>query len=316
MARYLLGRLVGIAFVLVVVSIVIFFLMHAIPGGPFDEEKMPLPPAAKENFLRKYGLDQPVYVQYFRYVSNALRGDFGIPFQSPTETVGELIARTWPVSIQLGLVTLAIAIPLGLLLGIAAAQRQNSWVDYLATGIATFGLTIPNFVVAIWLVLLLPPLVNGILGTNWLPTGGWGAPKNYIMPVIALGLAPMALAARYTRASVLEVKRADFIRTAKAKGLGPRRILWRHTMRNSLIPLVTVLGPQIPNLITGTIFIETIFRIPGLGKFFVTSIFRRDYPMIMATLLLVALLWSLVYLLTDILYTVIDPRVRLDKKNA
>ncbi|MGL4650639.1 MAG: ABC transporter permease, partial [Caldilineaceae bacterium] len=296
MARYLLGRLIGIVLVLFVVSIVIFVLMHAIPGGPFDEEKMPLPPAAKENFLRKYGLDQPLYVQYARYMSNALQGDFGIPFQAPNQTVGELIAAKWPVSIRLGLVTLAVAIPLGLLLGILAASRPNSWLDYLTTSIATFGLTIPNFVVAIWLVLLFS------VRLGWLPTGGWGDPQNYLMPVMALGLAPMALTARYTRSSVLETSRADFIRTAKAKGLGPRRILFRHTLRNSLIPLVTVIGPQIPNLITGTIFIETIFRVPGLGQYFVTSIFRRDYPMIMATLLLVALLWSITYLLTDLTY--------------
>lgn len=310
MLRYLLGRIAGIVVVLFVVSIVIFVLMHAIPGGPFDEEKMPLPPEAKANFLRKYGLDQPLYVQYGRYMSHALRGDFGIPFQSPSQTVGQLIAEKWPESIKLGLVTLAVAVPLGLLLGILAASRQNSWLDYLATSIATFGLTVPNFVVAIWLVLLFS------VRLGWLPTGGWGEPKHYIMPVIALGLAPMALTARYTRSSVLEVKRSDYIRTAKAKGLGPRRIMVRHTLRNALIPLVTVIGPQVPNLITGTIFVETIFRVPGLGQYFVTSIFRRDYPMIMATLLLVALLWSVTYLLTDMLYTLIDPRVRLDKKAA
>lgn len=295
---------------LVVVSMVIFFLMHAIPGGPFDEEKMPLPPEAKANFLRKYGLDQPIYIQYLKYMGNALHGDFGVPFQSPTETVAELIGRTWPVSIRLGGMTLLVFIPLGMIIGMIAASRQNTWVDYAASSVATVGLTIPNFVVAIWLVLLFA------VQLKLLPTGGWGQPVHYIMPMIALGLGPMALSARYTRTSILEVQRADFIRTAKAKGLGPRTIMVRHTLRNAMITLITVLGPQIPNLITGTIFIESIFRVPGLGKFFVTSIFRRDYPMIMATLLLVALLWSLVYLLTDILYTLVDPRVRLGGKNS
>ena len=308
MARYILGRLAGIVLVLTIVSVVIFFLMHAIPGGPFDEEKMPLPPAAKANFLRKYGLDQPVYVQYLRYMGNALQGDFGIPFQSPSETVGGLIARTWPVSISLGGVTLLIAIPLGMLMGVLAASRQNSWLDYTMSSLSTLGLTIPNFVIAIWLLLLLS------VRLKWLPTGGWGSWRDYIMPVIALGMAPMALTARYTRTSVLEVSRSDFVRTAKAKGLGPRTIMLRHVLRNSMITLITVIGPQIPNLVTGTIFVESIFRVPGLGKFFVTSIFRRDYPMIMATLLLVALLWSVVYLLTDITYTLIDPRVRLGEK--
>lgn len=310
MARYILGRLAGLVLVLAIVSVVIFFLMHAIPGGPFDEDKMPLPPAAKANFLRKYGLDQPVYIQYLRYMGNALRGDFGVPFQSPTETVAGLIGRTWPVSIKLGGVTLLIALPLGMLLGVVAASRPNSWVDYTTSSLATLGLTIPNFVISIWLLLLLA------VRLKWLPTGGWDSWYHYIMPVIALGMAPMALAARYTRTSVLEVSRSDYVRTARAKGLGPTAIMFRHVLRNSLITLVTVLGPQIPNLITGTIFVESIFRVPGLGKFFVTSVFRRDYPMIMATLLLVALLWSVVYLLTDIIYTLIDPRVRLGEKSV
>ena len=310
MARYLLGRLAGIVVVLFIVSVVIFLLMHAIPGGPFDEDKVPLSPAAKANYLAKYGLDKPLPEQYVRYMANALRGDFGVPFQSPTETVTGLIGRTWPVSAMLGLVTLLVALPLGFLLGVLAAMRQNTWVDYVASSTATLGLTVPNFVVAVWLVLL--------FAVQWrlLPTGGWGEWYHYILPVAALALAPLALTARYTRISILEVGRADYIRTARAKGLSSPQILWRHTLRNALIPLLTVLGPQIPNLITGTIFIESIFRVPGLGKFFVTSILRRDYPMIMALLLLVAVVWSLVYLITDILYVIVDPRVRLDKKNA
>mgnify|MGYP003377940385 CR=1 FL=1 len=308
MLRYILGRLVGIVMVFIVVSIVVFLLMHAIPGGPFDEDKMPLSPAAKANYLRKYGLDKPLPEQYLRYMWAALQGDFGVPFQSPTETVSGLIARTWPVSIKLGMVALAFALPLGLLLGILGAMRQNTWIDYLTSSISVFGLAVPNFVIAVWLVLLLSATFR------LLPTGGWGEWYHYIMPAIALGMAPMALTARYTRSGILEVSRADFIRTARSKGLSERQVLFRHTMKNALIPLITVLGPQIPNVITGTIFIEQVFRVPGLGKFFVTSVFRRDYPMIMATLLLVAVVWALVYLLTDILYTVVDPRVRLDKK--
>jgi ABC-type dipeptide/oligopeptide/nickel transport system permease component len=310
MGRYLLGRLAGVVIVLLIVSVVVFLLMHAIPGGPFDEDKVPLSPAAKANYLAKYGLDRPLPEQYLRYMTNALRGDFGTPFQSPTETVTGLISRTWPVSASLGFVTLLVAIPLGFLLGVLAALRQNTWVDYVASSTATLGLTVPNFVVAVWLVLLFA------VQMRVLPTGGWGEWYHYIMPVIALALAPMALTARYTRTSILEVSRADYIRTARAKGLSQPQILWRHTLRNAMIPLLTVLGPQIPNLITGTIFIESIFRVPGLGKFFVTSILNRDYPMIMALLLLVAVVWSLVYLVTDILYVLIDPRVRLDQKNA
>jgi peptide/nickel transport system permease protein len=307
MLRYILGRLSGIVLVLFVVSVVIFLLMHAIPGGPYDEDKMPLSPQAKANFMRKYGLDKPLHEQYLLYMGNALRGDFGIPFQSPTETVSALIGRTWPVSIALGIVTILIALPLGFLLGVLAATRQNTWIDYAASTTATLGITVPSFVTSVWLLLLFA------VQLRWLPTGGWGQWYHYIMPVIALGLAPMALTARYTRTSILEVARADFIRTARAKGLSDNQVLRRHVLRNALIPLVTILAPQIPNLITGTIFIESIFRVPGLGQFFVTSILNRDYPMIMATLLLVAVLWSFIYLLTDILYTIIDPRVRLGR---
>jgi len=310
MARYLLGRLAGILIVFLIVSVVIFLLMHAIPGGPYNEDKVPLSPEAKANYLRKYGLDRPLVEQYLLYMGNVLRGDFGVPFQSPTETVTGLIARTWPVSASLGFVALLVAIPLGLLLGILAATRQNSWLDYVASTTSTLGLTVPNFVVAVWLVLLLA------VQLKWLPTGGWGEWYHYIMPVAALALAPLALTARYTRTSILEVSRSDFVRTARAKGLSNRQIMMRHTLRNALIPLITVLGPQIPNLITGTIFIESIFRVPGLGKFFVTSILGRDYPMIMALLLLVAVVWSMVYLITDILYTMVDPRVRLGKSRS
>ena len=310
MARYLLGRLGGILIVFFIVSVVIFLLMHAIPGGPYNEDKVPLSPEAKANYLRKYGLDRPLVEQYLLYMSNALRGDFGVPFQSPTETVTGLIARTWPVSASLGLAALLVALPLGLLLGTLAAARQNTWIDYATSTTATLGLTVPNFVVAVWLVLLFA------VQLKWLPTGGWGEWYHYIMPVAALALAPMALTARYTRTSILEVARADYIRTARAKGLSDRQIMTRHTLRNAMIPLLTILAPQIPNLITGTIFIESIFRVPGLGKFFVTSILGRDYPMIMALLLLVAVVWSLVYLLTDILYTIVDPRVRLGKSKS
>jgi peptide/nickel transport system permease protein len=307
MARYLLGRLGGVLIVFFIVSAVIFLLMHAIPGGPYNEDKVPLSAEAKANYLRKYGLDRPLVEQYLLYMGNALRGDFGVPFQSPTETVTGLIGRTWPVSASLGIIALLVALPLGLLLGILAAVRQNTWIDYAASTTSTLGLTVPSFVVAVWLVLLFA------VQLKWLPTGGWGEWYHYIMPVAALALAPMALTARYTRTSVLEVSRADYIRTARSKGLSDRQIMLRHTLRNAMIPLLTILAPQIPNLITGTIFIESIFRVPGLGKFFVTSILGRDYPMIMALLLLVAVVWSLVYLLTDILYTIVDPRVRLGK---
>jgi len=307
---YLVGRVIGIIVVFILVSILAFLLMHSIPGGPFDEEKAPLPPAARENILRKYGLDKPLPEQYVRYMANAVRGDFGVSFQSPTETVTELIARTWPTSMLLGGMAIMVAFSVGLSAGILSAVHQNSWIDYVVTFGSTLGLTVPNFVIALWMLLLFS------VGLAWLPTGGWPSGpgddwKTLIMPVITLALAPTALVARYTRSSLVEVLHAEYVRTARAKGLRENSVVVGHALKNALIPLITILGPQIPNLITGTIFVEVIFRVPGLGKFFVTSIGLRDYPMIMATMLLVATLWSVTYLLSDILYTIVDPRVRL-----
>jgi ABC-type dipeptide/oligopeptide/nickel transport system permease component len=309
MARYLVGRIFGLIIVFLIVSIVAFLLMHAVPGGPFDEEKQPLPPAAKANILRKYGLDKPLWEQYLRYMGSALHGDFGISFQSPTENVTELIGRTWPISIQLGMLAVLLAFSTGLTAGIVAAVKQNSWVDHLVTFVSTLGITVPSFVIAIWLLLLFS------VQLRWLPTGGWpgsgGDWTTLILPVITLALGPSAIIARYTRASMVEVLQADYIRTARAKGLREGTVVMRHALKNALIPMITILAPLIPSLITGTIFVEVIFRVPGLGKFFVSSIYLRDYPMIMATMLLVAMLWSITYLLSDILYIVVDPRVSL-----
>jgi ABC-type dipeptide/oligopeptide/nickel transport system permease component len=309
MVAYLIRRIIGLVIVFLIVSILAFLLMHSVPGGPFDEEKSPLPPAGKANILRKYGLDKPLYEQYLRYMGSALQGDFGISFQSPTESVVQLISRTWPTSMQLGGLAILVAFSSGLTFGIISAVRQNTWVDYVVTFVSTLGITVPSFVIALWLLLVFS------VQLHWLPTGGWpsstGDWKTAILPVITLALGPSALVARYTRASLVEVIRADYIRTAQAKGLSEQRVVLGHALKNALIPLITILAPQIPNLVTGTIFVEVIFRVPGLGKFFVSSIYLRDYPMIMATMLLVAVLWSITYLLSDILYTVVDPRIRL-----
>jgi peptide/nickel transport system permease protein len=310
MLVYLFGRLIGIGVVFVIVSILAFVLMHSVPGGPFDEEKAPLPPAAKENMLRKYGLDKPLYEQYVRYMASAITGDFGTSFQSPTESVTQLIARTWPVSMQLGGLAILLAFIIGITTGILAAVNQNTWIDYVVTFVSTLGITVPNFVIAVWLLLVFA------VGLGWLPTGGWPSSgeidwRTLIMPVITLALGPSALVARFTRVSLVEVLHAEYVRTARAKGLREHSVVLGHALKNALIPLITALGPQIPNLITGTIFVEVIFRVPGLGKFFVTSIALRDYPMIMATMLLVATLWSFTYLASDLLYTVVDPRIRL-----
>jgi peptide/nickel transport system permease protein len=305
MIPYIIRSLGGLIFGIVAASIITFLLMHAVPGGPFDEDKMPLPPEAKANILRKYGLDRPIWEQYLRYMWNALHFDFGVPFQSPTETVVGLIARVWPPTVKIGVVTILISYVLGLVFGIFSAIYHNSWLDYVITFFATAGITVPSFVVATWLVLLFS------VRLGWLPTGGWGELKHYIMPVFAYSLGPMALVARYTRVSMLEVLQADYVRTARSKGLNERRVILVHVFKNALIPLITVLGPNIPNLLTGTIFIESVFRVPGLGRFFVTSMWERDYPLIMALMLLIAVVWGVTYLISDVLYAVVDPRVRL-----
>jgi len=305
MTRYIIGRVSGLLFAVLIVRMITFALMHAVPGGPFDEIQQPLPEAARENILRKFGLDKPVWQQYLLYMESVLHGDFGIPFQSPTETVTGLIARVWIPTLQVGAVTILLAYSLGLLLGILAALNRNTPIDYFVTTLATLGIAVPNWVIAIWMIIVFSVTLH------WLPTGGWGEPVNYIMPVTAYALAPMALVARYTRTSMLEVLNADYVRTARAKGAGQRRVIVRHALSNALLPLITVLGPQIPNLATGSIFIESTFRIPGLGRFFVTSTFLRDYPMIMATIILVAILWGITYALSDILYGIVDQRIRL-----
>ena len=305
MARYILGRLVGLVFVLFAVSLVTFLLTRAVPGDPFASGERELPEATQQARAAKYGFDQPILVQYGRYVWNVLHGDFGVPFQSPTQTVVDVIKDTWPITMRIGLLTILISYPLGVLLGTLAATHRNQWLDYGITFGSTLGMVLPNFVVAIWLLIVFSA------GLGWFPTGGIGTPAHLVLPVIAYSLLPTALVARYTRVSLLEAMGADYVRTARAKGLAERRVLVWHVARNALIPFVTIMIPEIPNILTGSIFIEQIFRIPGLGRFFVTSTLTRDYPMILALVLLVAVVWGITFLLTDVLYTLLDPRIRL-----
>jgi ABC-type dipeptide/oligopeptide/nickel transport system permease component len=304
MTRYLLGRVASLCFSLAAVSVIVFTLMHLVPGGPFVFEKQ-MPDFAMQNILRKYGLDRPVYEQYWSWVTAMLRGDFGIPFQSPTETVVQLIARTWPVTMQVGAVTLLVAFSLGITFGTIAAFNQNSWIDNLVTFTATLGMTLPSFVIGTVLIFTFA------VELGWLPTGGWGEPKHLIMPVTAYALGPMAIVARTTRANLLEVIHADYVRLARARGLPRRLVVGRYVIKNALVPLITVLLPTVPNILTGSIFVESVFSVPGLGRFFTTSALQRDYPMVMACAMLVAVVWGITYLLTDLLYTLIDPRIRL-----
>ncbi len=304
MGHYIVVRTTAILGTLLVISFFVFAVMHAIPGGPFDEDKMPLPPASKANILRSYGLDRPLSEQYVRFVWNVAHLNFGVSYQSPGESVLHLLSRVWPVTMQLGGMALAIALAGGLFLGVTAALRQNTAVDYLTTGVAVFGLVVPHFVLGSLLILVFSTFLG------WLPAGGWEGPRQWILPVLTYCLAPLGLVARYTRVSVLEVLGADHVRTARAKGLATRRVVVRHVLRNALVPLLTVIGPLFPDLLTGSIFIEGIYRVPGLGRYFVTSVYDRDYPMIMGLALLAALLVSVMYLVSDLLYLLADPRIR------
>ena len=304
MARYILSRVAAILGTILMISLLVFALMHAIPGGPFDEDKMPLSAASKVNILRSFGLDRPLWQQYVLYLWNAAHLNFGVSYQRPGESVITLLAHVWPVTMHLGGMALGIALLGGLGLGVAAALRQNTATDYAGTGIAVFGLVAPHFVLGSLLILLFSTLLG------WLPAGGWETPRHWILPTLTYSLAPLGVVARYTRVSVLEVLNADHVRTARAKGLDTRRVVVRHVLRNAMIPLITIIGPLVPDLLTGSLFVEGIFRVPGLGHYFVTSVYDRDYPMIMGLALLGTLLISLTYLASDLLYLVVDPRIR------
>ena len=322
MIGYIFRRLLSLVFVLFVVSILVFVLMNLVPGGPFTLADRGYSGAALENLERKYGLDKPIHVRYANYVTSAVQLDFGYSFAvAGNPPVTELIARIWPVTFQLGLYTIILSFGAGIFLGIVAAYYRNGIVDNLVTFIATAGIAVPNFIIATWFLLIFGFQNGWGVESKWIvgpltPDGAAILSWDYVLPVVTYALAPLALVSRYTRSSFAEVLTADFIRTARSKGLTELAIMLRHVFRNALIPMITVLLPQIPNLLTGSLFIEVVYGVPGLGKFFVTSIFNRDYPMIMGLVLLIALLWGLTYLITDILYTVIDPRIRLGERKG
>ena len=308
MTTYIIKRIFSSLVSLIIVTIIIFSMMHSIPGGPFDETKMPLSPAAKEKILKMYGLDKPLYVQYVKYMWNALHFRFGKSYQSPGEEMTDLIKRTFLVSAFLGGLGLALAFPIGLLLGIISAIKPNSLVDYLCTALASYTISVPVYVSSIFMVFIFS------LGLHWFPTGGFGGPKTWIMPIIAYSLFPLGIIARYTRSSMLEVLNEPYILTAKSKGLSRWRVIIHHALKNALIPILTIMLPMFTGIMTGSIFVEKIFRIPGLGGYFVTSIYKRDYPLEMTLILFITVSLALTYLVIDIFYTIIDPRVRLGKK--
>ena len=305
MSRYIAGRFVGLILTLLVVSLVTFLAMHAAPGGPYDQEKMPLTGQQKEYILRQFGLDKPLHEQYLLFLWNAFHFDFGYSYQSRAETVVQFVERTWPRSFQLGLLTFLVAVPLGLTLGIVAAFRRGSWIDNLVTTVVIAGISIPSYVLATVMILLFA------VSLKLLPSGGWEGPKYWIMPVFVNSLGLIALIARFMRTTVLDVLSADYVRTAYAKGASARRVLIMHVLRNAIIPVLAILGPVFPGLVTGSVFVEQVFRIPGLGRYFALSIMQLDYPVIMGTVLLFTALVGICNMLLDFLYVWIDPRIRL-----
>jgi peptide/nickel transport system permease protein len=305
MLRFIFVRLLGLVAVLLVLSVITFALMHDVPGGPWQYGQRPFSDEQIAALKARYGLDKPLVEQYFTWLSGAVRLDFGKSFQYPDEGVLDVIRRTWPVTMHLGLMSLALAFGIGLPLGILAALKQNTWIDYVATSLSVIGFVTPHFVWGILFIMIFS------LSLKWLPTGGWDSPQQWIMPAVAYALAPMATVARYSRASVIDAINADYVRTARAKGLRESAVVSRHVLKNALIPMLTVFGPLIPDLITGSIFVEAIFRVPGLGKFWVSSTVSRDYTMILGMTMMWAVLIAVTYLITDILYKYADPRMRL-----
>jgi len=302
--RYIVRRLLWMIPVLFFISIVTFALAHAVPGGPFNREHA-LPAEIIANLNRYYGLDKPVYQQYIDYMGRIItKFDFGPSYASRSRTVNDIFAAHLPVSMQLGICALLIALGIGVPLGVLAALKQNSLWDYLGMGVAVLGVSVPSIV--------LGPLLIWIfaLALGWLPVAGWGTPAQIIMPAVALGLGSSALIARLTRASMLQVVREDYIRTARSKGLTERMIMVRHALKNAFIPVATILGPMFAALVTGTFVVEQIFGIPGMGKYFITSITNRDYPVVMGTILLYAVFLVLANLAVDITYGFLDPRIR------
>lgn len=283
--------------------------MHALPGSPFNDERN-TSEAVQKNLIAHFNLDQPVSVQYIEYLKSIVQFDFGPSIKKSSQTVNDLLGRGFPVSFELGMVTLVVAIISGILLGIVAALKHNGVIDYLAMTIAVLGISVPNFVLATMLIQQ--------VAVNWelLPVATWKSWKHMVLPTLALATGPMAIIARLTRSSMLEVLTQDYILTAKAKGLTPFKIVFKHALKNALLPVVTVLGALAAGILTGTFVIEKIFAIPGMGKYFVDSINNRDYPVIMGTTIFYSALLIFLLFLVDVAYGILDPRIKLHKKEG
>lgn len=302
---YIIRRVLLLFPTLFAIYTLTFFLMHATPGGPWSQGDKPVPPLVLKRLNEAYGLDEPLWKQYFTYLGNILQGDFGPSFSSRSRTVTDIIGESFPVSIQLGLVAMVIALLIGIPLGVLGAVKHNSVLDYLSGFVAIFGVSTPSYVTVSLLVLLFANTFHLV------PTGGWDglASTKVLIPAFALALYPAAVLARYTRSSMLDVLSADYVRTARSKGLNERMVIIRHAIRNALLPVLTVSGIILADVITGSFFVETVYQVPGMGRYFVDSITSRDYPMILGTVLLLGAVVSVMNLIVDLLYPLLDPRM-------
>jgi oligopeptide transport system permease protein len=309
MLKYTIRRLLLLIPTMFFVAVIVFFLAHAAPGSPFDAKSLgdkSLPRATIERLENLYGVNKPVPEQFLLYLQNVARFEFGNSFQSG-RAVTDVIGDGFPVSAQLGIQALLVALALALPLGVISALKQNTMIDYGSLFFATIGTTIPSFVIGIFAIYLFGVTFHVF------PFVGWSTPMHWVLPTVILALGPMAFLTRITRASMLEAIRQDYVRTARAKGLTEQVVIVTHVLKNAMIPIATIVGPATAGLITGSIIIEGLFSIPGIGRLFLQSILRRDYPLIMGTYLLYALLISLANLTVDLVYGMLDPRIKVAK---
>lgn len=306
MGKYIFKRVGYMLLTLWIVITLTFFLMHSIPGDPLAHMAKRLPEQIRENYYERYGLDQPVIVQYGKFIKNLVtNGDLGESLRYPGRSVSETIAKNSKVSGRLGGQAIAVGIPIGIILGVIAALNRNKWPDYLVIFVAMIGVTIPVFIIAALMQ------YTFTVKFELLPTTGWGKFKHTILPSIAMCFGSIATYARYMRSNVLEVINQDYILTAQAKGVSPFNIIRKHVLRNAILPAITILGAQIAGVFTGSFVIERIFSIPGLGSYYITSINDRDYTMIIGTTVFYAALFIISQLVVDLLYGVVDPRIRV-----
>lgn len=309
MLKYILKRLLIMVITLWVIVTLTFVLMVSIPGSPFNSESSSNE-VVQANLERHYNLDKPYHIQYLLYIKSIVTFEFGPSIKQKNQSVNDLLARGFPISFELGIMTIVVALISGIALGIIAALKHNGIIDYAAMGFAVLGISIPNFILATLLIQQLA--VNAEI----FPVARWSSPKHMILPIIALATGPMAIIARLTRSTMLEVLTQDYIKMARAKGLAPWKVIIKHALRNALMPVVTIMGTLLASILTGTFVIEQIFAIPGMGKYFVESINQRDYPVIMGTTVFYSAFLIIMLFLVDIAYGILDPRIKIHKEGT